>query len=93
MYCAVVMDNCGELCKSWEAESDIRHFLRAEQQLIRWPKAEDVGVPSLKSLGLNYKVLICVAKWHAASSSGKPAKAPPVRLLKKEALHGAFVHM
>ena len=71
------------LADLWEQDRDVRHFLRGEDALIRWPKASAVGIVNLATLGLNHKVLSLVAEWHCprAVKLGPPS----VKHLKAEA--------
>lgn len=73
----------GHLANGWEQCCPIRHLLRSDGRLLRWPSVKLTGVPSKRSVNLNEQVLqVATREW--AQVCPVP-KGPPISWLKAEA--------
>lgn len=73
----------GVLAHGWEQSADLRHLLRQDERLLRWPSVKLTGVPSKRALNLNEQVILrTIREWGQVCPVPKP---PPVPWLKQEA--------
>ena len=75
-----------DLAKLWEADPDVRFFLRQESCLKGWPKPTQMGVVNMPTLGLNHRVMSIVANWYCPTATA--CRAASVKLIKAEVGHG-----
>lgn len=79
----VELPRAGTLAEQLERSEICRGAMRATHRLLAWPSPQLIGTASLKTLGLNEKIIyVALEMW---SSVCRVAKPPPIQWLKKEA--------
>ena len=69
----------------WEEDPEIRQRVRDQKALLEWTKPELIGVPCMANVGVNWRPLAVLAKFHCNTGDAK-RKAPSVKMLKKQAM-------
>ena len=78
----------GSLAKILEGIKSVRERLRDAGHMTRWPDIQCTGVPSVRSMGLNARILEETATWWCPHSNG-PVYIP-INLCRQEAFWHAF---
>ena len=73
----------GSLARLFEDCKVFRERVRDKGYLTRWPSAMTVGVPSVKAMGLNTKLLETLASWWCPLHEAPTAI--PITVCRKEA--------
>ena len=72
----------GSLASLLEGEVTLRRRARDKGVITRWPSLQTTGIPSVKAMGLNVKILEIVGEWWAPT---QPAPCfVPIQLMRRE---------
>ena len=73
----------GSLAGLFEGEITIRRRAREKGFITRWPTVEATGVPSVKAMGCNVRLLEVIAEWWCPST--QHCCTVPIQLMRREA--------
>ena len=85
IICAAMPKACtfeAPLADSFEDSRAIREIFRSRKALLGWKSEEEKGLPSLKALGFNTKVMCKFAEVFCSRCSC--VKSPPIAWIRKE---------